>query len=72
MQDVFTFEHPNRAHKIDNTRSIRLEFECTPPGGTGAGRGTGRGAHTCCFASASCRSLNLRRGLPLAPALHRR
>lgn len=35
-QDVFTFEHPNRAHCIDNTRSIRLVFECTPPAGTGS------------------------------------
>lgn len=34
-QEVFTFEHPNRAERIDNTRSVRLEFECTPPGGTG-------------------------------------
>ena len=34
-QDVFTFEHPNRAHVIDNTRSVKLSFECTPPGGTG-------------------------------------
>ncbi|KAL4443757.1 hypothetical protein ABPG75_011494 [Micractinium tetrahymenae] len=33
-QEVFTFEHPNRVERIDNTRSIRLEFECTPPGGT--------------------------------------
>ncbi|PRW56786.1 arginine N-methyltransferase [Chlorella sorokiniana] len=33
-QDVFTFEHPNRAHCIDNTRSIRLVFECMPPAGT--------------------------------------
>ncbi|PSC71639.1 arginine N-methyltransferase [Micractinium conductrix] len=33
-QDVFTFEHPNRAHVIDNTRSVKLSFECTPPGGT--------------------------------------
>ncbi len=35
VQEVFTFEHPNRAHCIDNTRSVRLEFQCTPPGGTG-------------------------------------
>ncbi|EFN58275.1 hypothetical protein CHLNCDRAFT_142244 [Chlorella variabilis] len=34
-QEVFTFEHPNRSHSIDNTRSIRLQFDCTPPGGTG-------------------------------------
>lgn len=40
-QDVFTFEHPNRAHCIDNTRSIRLVFECTPPAGTGAWLGCG-------------------------------
>lgn len=37
LQAVFTFDHPNRAEVIDNTRSIRLAFECTPPGGTGEG-----------------------------------
>jgi protein arginine N-methyltransferase 5 len=35
-QDVFTFEHPNRAHAVDNSRYVRLRFDCTPPGGTGA------------------------------------
>jgi protein arginine N-methyltransferase 5 len=33
-QDVFTFEHPNRAHAVDNSRYVRLRFDCTPPGGT--------------------------------------
>ena len=35
-QAVFTFEHPNHAAVIDNTRGIRLTFDCTPPGGMGA------------------------------------
>ncbi|GAB4821351.1 hypothetical protein N2152v2_008397 [Parachlorella kessleri] len=33
-QAVFTFEHPNRDLVIDNSRSRRLVFDCTPPGGT--------------------------------------
>ena len=41
LQEVFTFEHPNRAHHIDNTRSIKMEFECTPPGGSGKPRHCG-------------------------------
>jgi len=61
---VFTFEHPNRAHCIDNTRSIRLVFECTPPAGTGKpGRGRLR-------LQKVGRSNCARAGLPLIP-LHR-
>lgn len=33
-QAVFTFDHPNRAEVIDNTRSATLTFKATPPGGT--------------------------------------
>ncbi|KAI3428237.1 hypothetical protein D9Q98_006617 [Chlorella vulgaris] len=32
-QEVFTFEHPNRDHCIDNTRSACLRFDCTTAGG---------------------------------------